>query len=193
MLVVAGPEFLGYRDQARVDGAGRVLMPRSPLPMREALERWKRENYVYDEQYRMADQHELTNALARIGKKMPSHEFVEKIKRINPFIWVEESNNYDDPSITDDKEKHNGMNWYTMRDKKKVCLMAAFKRGWVPEWTIVHVDDRDLPIDKTPGWREVILNLIRSKALTFKQIAPVFGNPATDAAWRWSQQTQRFR
>jgi hypothetical protein len=152
------------------------------LNAEDALEKKRQETYQKDERYRLPGQEELTNVMASLGSPTSHTDFIKKVEKLSKQrIWTEDSLNYT-----------GGMNWYTERNGEKVCLGAPFLKGYLPEFDVIHTDERNLPNGKTPGWRNVLSQLIVAKVLTKTQVDKAFGIPISDRAARWHKFTREY-
>lgn len=134
------------------------------------------------QQFRLDDHEELKNVEQRLGRPMSHQELIRKVTTTNPKVWAEES-------LAD----RNVMGFYTERNGEKVCLAAAFEKGWLPEFSIIFTDAADLPIKEKRGWRTVLIRLLSSGVLTWAQVLDIFGDAHGVNSKRWRYYTQRYR
>ena len=149
----------------------------------EALAKAKEEDAIENRQYQMDDHLLLTNLEARMGRPMMYQTLIERILKMNPNIWVEDSINC--PGYA---------NFYTMRGWVKTCLDAAFEKGALPEFSILIEDDiRKLPVKEIRGWWTVLYRLLAQRAITKRQIRKAFGpEPEGFNSARWKTFTRDF-
>jgi len=139
------------------------------------------------ERNRYPGQEDFKQAEKRMGKLMLSSDFISKVLKLNKNLVYEDSVSY----------KGCGA-FYLKQGKEKKALNAAFRLGWMPEWTIMKTDRADLPTRDgyTPGWRGVVLQrLVQQKVLTMKQVAEHFGGYISLGDLRgknWSLATGQF-
>lgn len=116
-------------------------------------------------QYRYPDQEAFKNAAKQTGKGMWSNELIRKIKRLNRNLFVEDSVAL--PGCAAFYKTVGGVKTYTG---------SCFRKGYVPEFTIIKTDAADLPVEFHYGWRTVLLRLVKSGDLTMNQICRVWGD-----------------
>lgn len=117
-------------------------------------------------QQRFPDQEDFKQAEKRMGKIMHSSEFIRKVLSFNWNLLYEDSI----------WNKGYGA-FYEVKAGEKTYTSACFKKGWIPEWTIMETDTADLPTREglTYGWRTVLQRLVQRKAITLRQVRSVFG------------------
>lgn len=132
--------------------------------------------------YRFDDHDHLKDVEARLGQQMTHTDLVYKVTKLNPRIWAEDSIN--------DK---NVVGFYTLDAEGNKKYLVAFEKGFLPEFSYILTDAADLPIKEKRGWRTVLVRLLKSKVLTWKQIMLIFGDTHGKASRRWEIETQRYR
>lgn len=135
------------------------------LSKQEQLQRLKEDTDKQLETQRFPDQEAFKDVERRMGKVMLHTQLFEKVRQLNSRIAMETSNN--DSTVA---------GFYQMLpagDKKFIC---AFHKGWMPEFSIISVDERNLPKSERRGWRTVLLRLIQAKCLTYQQVIETFGH-----------------
>lgn len=131
----------------------------------------------------LADQDELADATARLGKPMQHSELIKKVVGLtNGKLHAEASIAWP-----------GGYNFYMFVNGEKVCLGAPFEQGWMPEYTVVHENERHVVDSRTVGWREVLMRLMKKRILTEKQVFKAFGTPTPTPSDRWQKQSKRLR
>ena len=91
------------------------------------------------ERNRYPGQEDFKQAEKRMGKLMLSSDFIRKVLKLNKNLIYEDSVSY----------KGCGA-FYLKQGKTKKSLNAAFRLGWMPEWTIMKTDRADLPTRAPP-------------------------------------------
>jgi hypothetical protein len=120
---------------------------------------------------RFPDQEDFKQAERRMGKRMLHTEFVKKVLSLNKNLLYEDSKGVKDSGA-----------FYLIRNgangPEKVYTGACFRKGWLPEWTIIKTDAADLPTQDglQYGWRTVIQRLLQKRALTYRQVVKTFGD-----------------
>lgn len=118
--------------------------------------------------YRFPDQESFKTRQKQTGKGIWSNELVAKILKLNHNLFVEDSINVPGCAA-----------FYKTVDGEKAPAggpIASFRKGFIPEFTIIETDKADLPIKFTYGWRTVLMRLVKTKDLTLKQINSVWGD-----------------
>lgn len=134
--------------------------------------------------YRWHDQEEMTDCARRIGQRMHHSELIQRVKKLNPAIFVEQSINF---------RESLGFYWQDPQSGKQKYL-SCFDKGSMPEFSFLLCDYQDIPEQEVRGWRTVLVRLLTEKALKWKQVAEEFGDPITDLnANRWYAETKEFR
>ena len=71
--------------------------------------------------------------------------------------------------------------------------LSAFGQGWIREFSIILVDEQDLPCEEVRGWRTVLLRLLKHGALTWEQVRKEFGDSEGMNSERWRRETWIYR
>lgn len=135
------------------------------------------------EPYRYPDQEAFKNAAKQTGKGIWSNELISSIRRINPALFVEDSIALPGCAAF----------YKTVLGEKKYTG-ACFRKGFIPEFTIIKTDAADLPVEFHYGWRTVLLRLVKSRDLTMNQINKVWGHVhhGDSRGKHWAAYTQEF-
>ena len=115
--------------------------------------------------YRYPDQDSFKNAEKQTGKGMWSNDLVRKVLKLNSKLFVEDS-----------VALPGNAAFYTTIEGDKKYTNANFKKGFIPEFTIMKCDAADLPVEFIWGWRTVLMRLVKFGALTMRQINKVWGD-----------------
>lgn len=140
----------------------------------EAVAKSKQETDSFLARYRLPDQANLADQEARAGQPMWSPELVKRITKLNPNLIV----------IAPTPYGPKGIAFHWGRDGKYI---VGWETGFVPEFSFVVPDERNLPAKFVRGWREVLHKLIVAKAITLRQALEVFGeahNITSDVRWK---------
>jgi len=147
---------------------------------KETLEnlRLQREDLITKDRFKNQDQ--LTDS-KRAGMGIPFYEIVKIVKGLNPNIWTEEAKN---------NPGHIG--FYRMNNEtRKPEFLTACEMTILPEFTVLHKDDKGLPNRADRGWREVLVMLLSKKAITKQQILRFFAEPSNNPRSEgWFKKTQ---
>ena len=138
--------------------------------------------------FKVPDQESLTNIAERMGTPMRDTELIAKVRMLTGYtVWVEDS-----------KACPGGANFYRMVGEEKVCLKAPFQRGILPQYSILHVNELDLPDPdhpKTPGWMEVLARLIIQRVISYRDVIKTFKihDEYSHNGRLWRKSLQEFR
>ena len=135
-------------------------------------------------QFRYPDQDSFKNRQKQTGKGMESSELVAKILKLNPRLFVEDS--WGAPGCA---------GFYKTVDGEKKSTGASFRKGFVPEFTIMGADSADLVTTFTWGWRRVLIMLLKSGDLSWAQINRVWGDVhgSDERAKHWAANVSPYR
>lgn len=146
-----------------IDPQGRKLGDKS-LSKQEQLQRLKENTNEQLESRRFPDQKAFKDAERRMGRPMLHTQLFDKVHQLSSRIVMETSNN--DSTVA---------GFYQMLPDGSKKFICAFHMGWMPEFSIITVDERNLPKGERRGWRTVLLRLIQAKCLTYQQVIETFG------------------
>lgn len=136
------------------------------------------------QKYRWDDQQDMINLKMRRGRMMHRSELILRVKRLNPNIVVEQQINFDDC-----------LGFYALDQvsgKKK--YLSSFSKEWMPEFSYIVLDWQDIPETEVRGWRTVLVRLLKTGGLRWRQVQKEFGDPTSIInALRWFAQTEEFR
>ena len=134
--------------------------------------------------YRFPDQESFKNVAKQTGKGLWSNILVKQILKAAPHLICEDCVAI--PGCA---------GFYKVVDGEKKFTNASFRRGFVPEFTIIKTDAADLPVEFTYGWRTVLLRLVKSRDLTMNQINRIWGEVkyGDERAKHYAAYTQEFR
>lgn len=159
-----------------------ILNPTKKLSAVEALSRAKADTNTRLDKYRLDDHEDLKDAEKRLGQPMSSSDLITRVERLtHRRIWAEDS--YRDPSIA---------GFYTTENGSKKFLVA-FDKGFMPEFSVIRVDEKDLPVKEVRGWRTVLARLIQSRTVTLSELEKGFQFRDHTSDERWRANTRDFR
>ena len=121
----------------------------------------------------------MDNMDAQIGIPLQGERIIGRLKKLNPNLWFERS--------LSDSSKYG---CYLLRsdvDGGKEYLVG-FEAELNPEFTVIVNDDQGKFKKFIPGWRRVLMRLIRARVITEARAHAVFGPPNRDSE-RWTQLT----
>jgi hypothetical protein len=139
---------------------------------------------------RFPDQEDFKQAERRMGKRMLHTDFIKRVLSLNKKLIYEDSKGVKDSGA-----------FYLIENrpegKSKIYTGACFRKGWIPEWTIIKTDAADLPTQDglTYGWRTVLQRLVQKGAITYRQVVKVFGDVYRNdlCGKNWALNTNAFR
>jgi len=118
------------------------------------------------ERQRWPGQEDFKNAAKRMEGGMLESDLVRRVTRINPALFAEDSTGSKGCAA-----------FYWKRAGEKVYTAANWRKGWIPQWTILTTDAADLPTRDgyRPGWRQILQRLIQVGALRRHDVEKAFG------------------
>lgn len=132
--------------------------------------------------YKLADHDDLKKAEVRLAHGMYHNEFITRIeKATGRKVWAEDS--YRDSSV---------VGFYTIKNGEK-SYICSFNKGFMPEFSIIETDDRDMPVREHRGWRTVLTRLLQTGSIKMYQINNAFEIRDHLADERWRANTQNFK
>lgn len=156
--------------------------PASLPTLAESLAQKKELTHKALKPYKLEDHDELKKAEVRFAHGMFHNEFISRVeKATGRKIWAEDS--YRDKSV---------VGFYTIKNGEKTYI-CSFEKGYMPEFSIIQVDDRDMPIKERRGWRTVLTRLLQTGSIKMYQINNAFEIRDHLADERWRANTQNFK
>lgn len=164
-------------------------LSRPKLSMEEHLSKMSTENYNSEavRKQRHDDQAEFRREEARWGKTMLPSDFLVKLHRVIPNLFVAPGGFRGDVSLyliaSGPRADWGGKNYK---------YMGYFEFDTMPEHSIFEFDeDKDVLVRATSmGWRSVLLRFIKAGVLTEQQCEKEFGQPSTGNSNVWFKQLQ---
>lgn len=186
------PEILVANEYQDVRCFGWVApKKRQPLPRKEQLN--PRNQDVLAEMWEKTDKQLAANRfpgqegfkdkLRQMGTPMHSSALITKVQKLNPRLVAEDSTNC----------RGNAGFYYSTATGEKRFTGAHFRKGVLPEFSVIETDAADLPVRVQYGWREVLARLVKSGQLTLRQVVKAFGDTNTVQSDNWRREIQPFR
>lgn len=157
----------------------------------EHLARLREQNYNSSavKKQRWQNQEDFENEEARQGRWMQSGEFISRLKRVVPNLFITEGNFLGDLAV---------YRTYPCPqpdlDGNDFKYLFYLPTGWMPENSFIEFDERDIPIrEKKRGWRTPLLRLIKAGLLTEQACDEEFGRPTPGADAVWDREMYRLR
>jgi hypothetical protein len=136
--------------------------------------------------HRFPDQDSFENAEKQLGKGMWHTQLVKKILKLAPNLFVEKCVAIPECS-----------GFYKMVFGTKTFTGASFKRGYVPEFTIMQPDNAGQMTSTgiTYGWRMVLARLVISGDLKMNDVRRHFGDVeySDDRGKHWAAKVGKYR
>lgn len=142
--------------------------------------------YMAEKEYKANDRYRLTGHEGmKAGWKKRGHmhasEFILRVKRCNPGLFVQQQVNFPD-------------NWGLYADVRgNLTYVTQFNKGWVPEYCSITVDGKDLADGQVRGWRECLVRLMNWGFMTWEQVMGEFWDAPGDGGAKWRKQTMLNR
>jgi hypothetical protein len=129
-------------------------------------------------------QDELEKAERSAGPRMYYTEIISRIRKENPQFYVK------------DGIPGNVALYATVMNEEGIPeerYVGGIPKEWLPEYSHVILDSSHLPIREIRGWRSVIIALVKSGVLTYKQAVNQFGEATGSRSTRWHQQLHKYK
>lgn len=140
----------------------------------EALAEMRERNDRALERHRLPDQAAVGDHRRRSGRMMHSADIIRPLRRLAPQLWLQ------------DGAPGNIAIYWPRRDGLHYLTYCPL--GWLPEYSIIETDARNLPSGERRGWRTVLSRLIGAGMVNEKDAARAFRAPEDAAASeRWRQ------
>jgi hypothetical protein len=176
------------RAQARAGDDRAACQPCVDRLYYSAIGRSEMDSYLAEDKnrrldkYRIPDQEDRKASRGRWGRAMQSSELILKIARIAPSVFPMDGRIEGDISLI------------RRRPSGYVDYIAYTNSGLLPEYSIVVVNEDNLPLHELRGWRTVLLRLIKAGVVTEEQVNKEFGLPSDGEISRfWREELKRFR
>ena len=117
---------------------------------------------------------------AQVGIPLQGERIIGRLRKMNPQLYFERSKS--------DGTKYGAYLLNPLREGGLEYLVG-FETEINPEFTVMLQDDKGKFKKFIPGWRRVLMRLIRSRIISEAQANKVFGPPNRDSE-RWTLLTQ---
>jgi hypothetical protein len=170
------------------------------LDATENLAKLKEGNRKLTDKQKIAGQAELENLERAGGPKMPYQELIRKLRKLNLNILVKDSTpgniaiyvlktrkQFEESAAEDagDMTRHQ---WH--KDHKYISGVPTEP---LPEYSAVTTDERGRAHREVRSWRSVLIDAVKSGAITYQQANEEFGPACGKRAWRFEEQLQSYR
>lgn len=176
----------GHRDQCIACAS----VPRMSIAEHTARLRESNNNSMGVRNQRWAHQDDYRNDAARVGRTMNSSDFVSKLRRLLPCLYITEGGIHGDLSVFrtyGGPQKHLG--------GKSFEYLWYIPTGILPEYSLYEFDNvRDVPVRESQrGWRTPLLRLIKAGYITEAICDAVFGKPSSAGSTVWYRELYNHR
>lgn len=157
----------------------------------EHLSRLQEQNYnsFAVKKQRWNNQEDYEDEEARQGRWMQSSEFMSRLKKLVPSLFITEGNFLGDWAVY--KTYPSPQSDLDGRDFRYLFFIPS---GWMPENSFIEFDDKDIPVrERQRGWRTPLLRLIKSGYLTEYDCEQEFGLPTPGADVVWNRELWKIR
>lgn len=169
MLVLNSTDYLGDK----------LLSPE------EGVAKLREGNLKMAAQFKIPDQELLENIEMARGDSLHPNEFIYRLRKLDPELIVEDGGIPNCVAVRKFVRDEDGL--------QKKYLTGFYVDRAFPEFSSILPDKNGLAKREIRGWRTVLLNLLRTKAVTYKQVKAVFGEPQGQRNSLWMQQTRGMR
>lgn len=118
-------------------------------------------------------------AEAQVGIPLQGERIIGRLKKLNPYLWFERS--LADPT-------RYGCYILSPSHEGGKLYIVGFEAEMNPEFTLIVNDEWGKFKKFVPGWRRVLMRLIRARIISEAQAHNIFGPPTRDSE-RWAQLT----
>ncbi len=116
----------------------------------------------------------MTDRAAQAGIPLQAHQIERRLRKLNPNLWFERSKA--DPQKT-------GI--YLRKPDGELMFIVGMEAEMNPEFTITVNDEQGNFKKMIPGWRRILMRLIRGKFVSETKAYIAFGPPNRDSE-RWA-------
>jgi hypothetical protein len=133
-----------------------------------AREAFLREKEISDEmvdRYKMDDQDSLTNKEARLVNPMDTDDFIHKLRKAGIKCFT----------VYNGLVNTVGLWCLPPRELRKARYVCYLRVPMMYEWSLLKLDNHNLPAGELRGWRTVCVELVKAEILTEWQVNQIFG------------------
>ena len=141
-----------------------------------------------------------TTLEAQLGRPLSRLQFEQRLKKCNPDLFVEVSNNFPDKAgiyVMDGLPDDLGV----IRKQKR--FVTGIQNGFMPEFSVRHVEYEDVPnpscpgemtkrqkfVGETRGWRTALRTLIKSRLVSGSSVEKNFETNKGQESKNWQALT----
>ena len=149
----------------------------------ESLAKIKEDNLKLFGKHKLPGQDMLENVEMSMGRPLEWKEFVRKLNHLGPKLFIHDGGapNAIAIHVWMDKGDGEGSRW---------CYVGGFEKKVLPEFSHIRIDEHELPVEETRGWRSVLMGLVRQDVITHKEVVAIFGDAQGQRSVRWHEQLQ---
>jgi len=166
------------------------------LSPEESVLKLREENDSLLESRRLHRQAELADPNRSAGPRMYCNELIRRLRLCNPHLLFRDGTpgniavyaRKNRAELEHDESDPTRPDWHN--DHRYV---GGFAADWLPEYSHIEVDARNLPTREIRGWRSVLLALIKAKAISIDSANKHFGRASGQRSWSWYEQIKSFK
>lgn len=150
----------------------------------EGVAKLKEENLALAAKGKLTNQSELEDPERAAGPRLSYQEVIYRLTRCNPkLIFLDGSpGNMAVYAILPDEE-----------GKPEKRYVGGFPKQPIPEYSYITTDEHGLPHREVRGWRTVLINMVKSGAITYKSAVKHFGEATGQRSTRWQEALRQYR
>lgn len=162
----------------------------------ESVIRLREENNSLLNNRRLHRQAELSDANRSAGPRLSWQEVVFRLSKCNPSLLFTDGSAgnvaiyrpFNRQELAEREYDWTRPAWWNDHQ-----YVGGFPKDWLPEYSHVRTNERNLPTREYRGWRSVLLSLLKANAITIECANRHFGAATGQRSWSWNQQIQEMR
>ena len=163
----------------------------SRLSPEESVIRLREENDSLLDNRRIHRQAELSDPNRAAGPRISWNDLLYRLHKCNPALLYKDGTPgniavyvpKDRQEIAEHEYDQSRPDWWN--DHK---YAGGIPKDWIPEYSVLEVNERNLPVREHRGYRSVLLALLAAGAITPDQADKHFGPALGPRSWSWHQQ-----
>lgn len=160
----------------------------------ESVSKLREENDALLESRRIHRQAELSDPDRSAGPRMYCNELINRLKKCNHRLLFRDGTPGNiavyAPKLRGEDDEYDPTKPAWWNDHRYV---GGFAADWLPEYSHVETDERNLPTREVRGWRSVLLGLLKAGAIDLKSANKHFGEAVGPRSWSWNQQISQLK
>jgi hypothetical protein len=139
-------------------------------------------------------QAELEDIERAHGHRLEWREFIRRLTKVNRNLLIKDGLEGHvavyAPKLHDDQDERDPSRPDWWNDHRYI---TGFAKSTLSEFSTITTDERGLPKREVRGWRSVLIALIKTRAITYRDAVREFGEPLGARGWRWREQLQTHK